>query len=191
MGRCWRPFDQSESTLPKVHRTVPLPDTDPLSGAELQAVLGEMRRAPRTRFVADENMEPWALYILRYRKRFDVIDCDGARVRGCDDHAVFSTAWRLRRVLITHDEDFLDDSNFPFFRCSGLVVFPTFPKQSWDYGVILQRTLNLIGRGDRLWSHTKIVANRNFTVTTRVWDKSDGKVSTYTTDVGRRPVHHS
>jgi hypothetical protein len=128
-------------------------------------------------------MEPWAPYILRYRK-YDVIDCDDARIRGHDDHTVFSAAWRLRRVLTTHDADFVDDRRFPFFCCAGLVVFPTFPRQAWNYGVLLQRTLNLIRKGDRLCLHTKIVAGRDFEVIVRTWDKSDGQISSFTIDVG-------
>lgn len=76
--------------------------------------------------MADENMEPWALFILRYRKMFDVIDCDEARVRGCDDQAVFARAWHLRRVLITHDEHFLDDTGFHFANVRGLWCFLPF-----------------------------------------------------------------
>ena len=157
--------------MPRFHKASQLPEAVPPSGKALNEILAEVRRAPRTRFMTDENVEPWALFILRYRKKFDVIDCDEAHIRGRDDHAVFSAAWRLRRVLITHDEDFLDDSRFPFFRCSGLVVFPTFPRQSWTYAVLLQRALHLIGRGDRLWFHTKMIVNRDFRVISRVWLK--------------------
>lgn len=145
--------------------------------------MSELRRSRRTKFIADENIEPWALHVMRYGN-FDVLSCDRARMRGKDDRAVFATAWRLRRVLITHDEDFLDDRSFPFFRCSGLVVFPNFPKQSRNYSALLQRTLNVIRRGSHLWLHTKMIATRDFNVIVRTWDKSEGRIVRFTADLG-------
>jgi hypothetical protein len=152
------------------------------SEAPQKETLRELRRAAKTRFLADENIEPWALYILRYRK-YDVVDCRHANIRGRDDRDVFAVAWRLRRVLLTHDADYLDDNRFPFARCAGLVVFPTFPKQSWHYGILLQRTLHLIRKGDRLWLHTKIIVGRDFKVVVRTWNKSVGLIGSFTMDV--------
>jgi hypothetical protein len=146
----------------------------------------EVRRSRKTRFLADENIEPWVLLILRYRRQFDVLDCGDARIRGHDDLAVFSASWRLQRVLITHDADFLDDTRFPFHRCAGLVVFPTFPSQAWNYGILLQRTLNLIRKGERLWLNTKMIAGRDFKVIVRTWNKDAGLIRTFTVDVGQR-----
>jgi Domain of unknown function (DUF5615) len=43
---------------------------------------------------------------------------------GRDDREVFAYAWRNRRVLLTHDKDFLDDRRFPEHRNPGVVVLP-------------------------------------------------------------------
>jgi hypothetical protein len=55
-----------------------------LTSAELNWARGEWRRLPKTRFLTDANMEPWALYVMRY-KHFDVRRCDFARVRYADE----------------------------------------------------------------------------------------------------------
>ena len=70
-------------------------------------------------------MEPWALHVMRY-KNFDVRDCDLASLRHVDDQTVFATAWKLGRLLVTYDADFLDDRLFPFARCPGLLVLPSY-----------------------------------------------------------------
>lgn len=100
--------------------------------AELKAARGEWRRFPKTRFLTDANIEPWALYVMRY-KHFDVRPCDFAGVRYADDQSVFASAWKLGRFLITHDADFLDDRQFPFSRCSGLLHVPTYSSVSMEF----------------------------------------------------------
>jgi hypothetical protein len=124
-------------------------------------------------------MEPWALYVMRY-KHFDVRPCDSAGVRYSDDQAVFAAAWRLGRLLITHDEDFLDDRQFPVSTCSGLLHLPTYGSVSMEFANLLAGACELVSRGERLWFHTKIIARRDFTVKVRTWDKSDGYLSEWT-----------
>jgi predicted nuclease of predicted toxin-antitoxin system len=137
---------------------------------------GEWSRLSKTRFLMDANMEPWALHVMRY-KNWDVKDSDFANVRRSDDQAVFAAAWRLGRLLITHDSDFLDDRLFPFERCSGLLVLPTYGSISMQYANLLAGASDLVSRGGRLWFHTKIVARRDFTVKVRTWEKSHGHIA--------------
>jgi hypothetical protein len=147
-----------------------------LTSAELKSARSEWRRFPKTRFFTDANMEPWALYVMRY-KHFDVRPSDSAGVRYSDDQSVFASAWKLGRLLITHDADFLDDSLFPFARCSGLLLVPTYSSVSMEFAKLLAGACQLISRGSRLWFHTKIVARRDFTVKVRTWDKPEGHIT--------------
>lgn len=150
-----------------------------LTNAELKATRSEWRRFPKTRFLTDANMEPWALYVMRY-KHFDVRPCDFAGVRYADDQSVFASAWKLGRLLITHDADFLDDRKFPFARCSGLLLVPTYSSVSMEFANLLAGACQLVSRGGRLWFHTKIVARRDFTVKVRTWDKPLGHITEWT-----------
>jgi hypothetical protein len=148
----------------------------PLNALEIKAVKSEFRNAVRTGFLLDANMETWAAYVMRYKK-FDVWECDRARVRYSDDQAVFAAAWKLGRLLVTHDQDFLDDRHFPFARCAGLLVVPTYGSVSMVFANLLACACELVSKGGPLWFHTKIVAQRDFTVKVRSWDKSEGRIT--------------
>lgn len=135
----------------------------------------EWSRLPKTRFLMDANMEPWALHVMRY-KRWDVRASD-PHLRRSDDQAVFAAAWRLERLLITHDSNFLDDRLFPFARCSGLLVLPTYGSVSMQFANLLAGACELVSRGARLWFHTKIVARRDLTVKVRTWERPHGYIA--------------
>jgi hypothetical protein len=150
----------------------------------MKVARNEWSRLPKTRFLLDANMEPWALYVMRY-KHLDVRSSDFADIRRSDDQAVFSAAWKLGRLLVTHDKDFLDDRLFPFARCPGLLVLPGYDSVSMQFANLLAGACELVSRGARLWFHTKIVARRDFTVKVRVWEKSLGYVAEWEHQVAR------
>lgn len=56
-----------------------------------------------------------------------VKDCG---LSGKPDENVMAFAWRERRMLVTHDQDFLDDRRFPPHRNPGVVTLPALPLDS-------------------------------------------------------------
>ena len=69
----------------------------PLASASIKEARSGWTHLPKTRFLMDANMEPWALHVMRY-KHFDVRECDFANLRrSADDQAVFAAAWELGR----------------------------------------------------------------------------------------------
>jgi Domain of unknown function (DUF5615) len=152
---------------------VEFPPLDKQAQREAQS---DLRKAKRTRFVADENLEPWALYVMRY-KNFDIISADQAGSRHLDDRQVFGRAWQLKRVLVTHDADFLNDAIFPLRAYSGLLVLPVYGAVSLEFGNLLSASASLIGRGESMWFHTKIEATRQFVLKVRTWDKAEGHIT--------------
>jgi predicted nuclease of predicted toxin-antitoxin system len=58
------------------------------------------------RFHLDENVNPSVAEALR-QKGIDVTTTVKAGLRGADDLAHIAYAWRERRVIVTHDDDFL------------------------------------------------------------------------------------
>ena len=155
---------QLRGPMPSLHRTK-LVRFDPLTTDSLKEARGEYRRSAMTRFITDENIEPWALHVMRY-KRLDFMDADAARIRHIDDRAVFRKAWQLKRFLITHDMDFLDDRLFPFSICPGLLVLPTYGRVSLEFGNLVSAATAMVNRGREMWFHTKIVARRGKSVQT-------------------------
>jgi predicted nuclease of predicted toxin-antitoxin system len=76
----------------------------------------------RVRFLVDESLGVDAVRVLQetgWNAKF-VADLGLA---GKDDTMVFAAAWKQRRVILTHDRDFLDNRNFPPHRNPGVVVF--------------------------------------------------------------------
>jgi hypothetical protein len=172
-----------ESAMPSLHKAR-RQYFKALTSASIREARSEWIRLPKTRFVMDANMEPWALHVMRY-KHLDVRECDLAKLRRSDDQAVFAAAWRLGRLLITHDADFLDDRLFPFARCSGLLVLPTYGRVSMQFANLLAGACDLVSRGHRLWFHTKIIAKRDFTVRVRTWEKSHGHIAEWNHRIAR------
>jgi len=167
----------------RLHRAV-TPYFKSLTSAATKEARSERSRLPKTRFLMDANMEPWALHVMRY-KRWDVKACDFAHLRRSDDPAVFSAAWRLGRLLITHDRDFLDDRLFPFAGCSGLLVLPVYGSVSMQFANLLAGACELVSKGGRLWLHTKIEARRDFTVKVQTWEKSLGYLTEWQYPIAR------
>jgi predicted nuclease of predicted toxin-antitoxin system len=83
---------------------------------------------------------------MRY-KSFDIMSADQAGVRHLDDRQVFGRAWHLKRVLVTHDVDFLNDAVFPLQACSGLLALPVYGAVNLEFANLLSASASLIGRG--------------------------------------------
>ena len=161
--------------MPTLHRTK-LFRVERLTPTVLKETLSELRNSPSTRFITDENMEPWALHVMPY-KNLDVMDANTAGIRHLDDRAVFRKTWELKRLLITHDTDFLDDRIFPFSTCAGLLVLPTYGSISLEFANLLAGATALIRKGRSMWFHTKIVAKRDFSLKVRTWERTEGLVT--------------
>ncbi len=89
------------------------------SAAEREALDRNYRG--RVRFLVDESVGHTVAEILQdwgYNTRY-VAD-DG--LLGHSDEDVFASAWKAKRVIVTHDPDFLDDRRFPPHRNPGIVL---------------------------------------------------------------------
>ena len=76
----------------------------------------------RVRFLVDENLGTDAARVLR-ENGWNAKSVSDLRLVGKDDQAVFGAAWKQKRVVLTHDRDFLDNRRFPVHRNPGIVVF--------------------------------------------------------------------
>jgi predicted nuclease of predicted toxin-antitoxin system len=85
--------------------------------------IATFRRAKRSRFLIDESLGSGTIEFFQYY-RLNAVDVWQVGLNGHDDNAVFAFAWRHRRILLTHDEDFWDDRHFPEHRNPGLVILP-------------------------------------------------------------------
>jgi predicted nuclease of predicted toxin-antitoxin system len=77
----------------------------------------------KARFLVDENMGNDVAVLLRDFK-YNATFVGDVGLIGCADETVFAYAWKDKRILLTHDADFLDDKKFPFHRNPGVIVLP-------------------------------------------------------------------
>src|SRR3974390_3891698 len=77
----------------------------------------------KTRFLIDESLGPGVARYLR-DAGFNSTFVGDVGLTGRSDEDVFAYAWAEKRMLWTHDRDFLDDTRFPEHRNPGVVILP-------------------------------------------------------------------
>ncbi len=77
--------------------------------------------AGKARFLVDESMGERIAEILRERG-FNAKYAAECGLIGHSDEDVFATAWADKRVIFTHDSDFMDNRRFPPHRNPGIVL---------------------------------------------------------------------
>lgn len=92
----------------------PLPKVTPEALADLR----EQHRG-EVRLLVDENAGPEVAEFLS--DAFNVKYVAELKLQGRPDEDVFAAAWREKRVIVTHDSDFLDNRRFPPHRTAGII----------------------------------------------------------------------
>src|SRR5229473_8627699 len=95
------------------------------------------------RLYADNNIEKEIIDHLRDEAEMDVLSVrdDPALWREQDDSFHYQKARELKRYLLTHDQDFWDDHQYPLRTCPGLVLLPKNDESMAKYFPQLLRTL--------------------------------------------------
>ena len=75
----------------------------------------------KARFLVDENAGIAVAKILQ-RSGYNAKFVEDLGLRGRSDEDVFAAAWKEKRVVITHDADFLDNNRFPPHRNPGVIL---------------------------------------------------------------------
>lgn len=136
-----------------------------------------IRRARRSRFLIDESLGLGTVEFFQ-RNGLNTIDVWAARLNGRDDQAVFGFAWKQRRILLTHDEDFWDDRRFPEHRNPGVVILPGANGNETDMIRGLFWMSLLMGRSPELWRKQKVRITRDGEVYTRFRVSNTGAMVT-------------
>lgn len=131
----------------------------PIGGATTKAEAAELKMIEKeiygkARFLVDENMGSEIALLVRNSGWNTEFVCD-VGLRGHDDSDVMAYAWRKSRIILTHDDDFLDDQKFPFNRNPGVIVLPQTPSARVMVRIIGQ-VLNIVGNYTRMFRHPKI-----------------------------------
>jgi predicted nuclease of predicted toxin-antitoxin system len=92
------------------------------------------------------------------------------------DEEVFAYAWKERRILLTHDRDFLDDGRFPFTRNPGVIVLPGGHGREHGLARALRAVLSVIGENKNLFPNAKIEISNDNTWNVRHFERDEGRV---------------
>jgi len=108
---------------------------------------------------------------------------------GRSDEEVLAYAWRTRRLLLTHDHDFLDDRRFPSTRNPGLVVLGRGDTDANERAFTLRVVHSLLGKMPEAWFRKKIVAAGGI-VQIRYRHRITGRIATHRYRVSRNGDIH-
>src|SRR5438132_1439912 len=89
---------------------------------EFEAAHG-FRYKRKPRYLVDESLGVGAAILFKHAGR-NVKYVDDVGLKGHPDENVFQFAQSDRRIIMSHDDDFMDNRLFPLRRCNGIAVFP-------------------------------------------------------------------
>jgi predicted nuclease of predicted toxin-antitoxin system len=120
----------------------------------------------KTRILVDESLGR-AIGERLQEEGYNAVFVNDVGLSGHSDEDIFAYAWREKRMLWTHDRDFLDDARFPRHRNPGLVILPGGDGDNRAMEVGVRTALAIFGHGPALWSKTKSIVSPTGEMTIR------------------------
>ncbi len=134
----------------------------------------EGRYGGKARFLVDESAGPALADEIR-RRGWNATYIGELGLKGHPDETIFSCAWQEDRVLLTHDQDFLDDRRFPPHRNPGLVILPGASGMTQGLANALDTILAFVGRHRKFYLGAKITITEDGTWTEKGFRKEQGR----------------
>lgn len=134
--------------------------------------------AGRSRFLIDENVDVRVVSYLK-RQRYNVKTVAQAGLRHRDDQDVLAAAWREDRILITHDDDFLDESRYPPHRNPGVIILPGGSGDADTLDIALKIITSVVGTTREVWRGSTVRISNDFLISIRIKDYLTGARVTY------------
>ena len=91
----------------------------PITQRELAA--GKRERGKKARFLIDKNVDRTVVDVLR-QTHWNVRHADEIGLGSHEDESIYAHARSEKRVLLTHDPDFLDDRRFSPRLSPGVII---------------------------------------------------------------------
>lgn len=131
----------------------------------------------KTRFLIDESLGGEIAQYLR-EIGFNAVFVNDVGLAGHSDEDIFAYAWRERRMLWTHDRDFLNDSRFPEHRNPGIVILPGGDGNNRAMGIGIGTALAVFGSAPGIWEKSKSVISPRGEMTIRRRHFDTGRIET-------------
>lgn len=129
----------------------------------------------KSRFFVDESLGQGTTEFLR-ELGWNVKDVWEVGLNGHSDEDIMAYAFKENRILLSHDNDFMNDRRFPYHRNAGVVILPGGDGDERALIRALFDLLTLVGPYSDVYRGSKmeISAERGFTVRSI----TDGKIKT-------------
>ena len=131
--------------------------------------------ARRSKFLVDESLGIGVAAILKYLG-YNVKFALDVGLGHKSDQDVFAYAWREKRLLLTHDKDFLNDRKFPFNRNPGVIVMPGEEGETEPLFAAVRSMLNIFGTHGRIFPNAKVVIDSDNVWYIKNYIKDEGRV---------------
>jgi predicted nuclease of predicted toxin-antitoxin system len=128
----------------------------------------------KARFLLDADVDPRLAAVLR-RLGWNVRTADEAGLSGHPDENVLAHAKREDRVLITHDDGYLDDRRHPPHRNPGVIVIPQAESAAVE---ALSSVLPIVGSFRELFRGDKIQVDADGTIKIKSTDHTGMRETT-------------
>jgi len=144
------------------------------SKKEMAEFLREHKRSAR--FIVDESL---GIEVARQIKElgWNVKYVDEVGLRGHSDEDVYAYSYKENRVILTHDDDFLDNRLFPISICSGVVIIPGGSGDENALAKAVAGILTMFGNLGDFFNRKKISISSNGLWTVYIFDRSSGKIN--------------
>jgi predicted nuclease of predicted toxin-antitoxin system len=122
--------------------------------------IAQLRRAKHSRFLTDESLGSGVAQFFQWY-RMNAVTVWEVGLDGRSDEVVFAYAWKQRRILLTHDDDFWNDRQFPEHRNPGVVILPGANGDQTDMINGLTWMTLLMRRNPEHWIKRKVRISRD------------------------------
>ena len=142
-----------------------------------KAVLAEFvrREKRKARLLVDESLGNGTTVFLR-NLGWNAKDVSEVGLCGHSDEDVFNYAYKVDRMLLTHDEDFLNDRRFPPYRNPGIIVLPGASGSASDLMTAIVQTMPSICLFRDVFRGSKIHVLADGTSTTSMRNLETGAI---------------
>ena len=98
----------------------------------------------KCKFLIDESLGINVADVL-IELGWKAIYVDKIGLKGHSDEDLYAYAWKHALLILTHDDDFLDDKRFPFNRNPGVIVMPGASGEEKSLIKALSQVVSIIG----------------------------------------------
>lgn len=128
-------------------------------------------------FLLDEGIGPEVAQYLKGRG-YNAAYAGDVGLAAHSDEDIVGYAWTERRVLLTHDHDFLDHAKFPEHRYPGIIVLAGGSGDNQAMGTAVATLILVFRKALRVWEASKITMSADGFMTIRNRDHLTGQLKT-------------